>query len=78
MSGRFPKRAAKEFIVLLKSLLGNANNHEMNDPIIFEAMSNKASRPYGRFGRWQRKRTHITIKAREKKVKLKEKTKEKK
>ena len=78
MSGRFPKRAAKEFIVLLKSLSGNANNHEMNDPVIFEAMSNKASRPYGRFGRWQRKRTHITIKAREKKIKSKEKTKEKK
>ena len=77
MSGRFPKRAAKEFIVLLKGLAGNANNHEIDEPVITEAIANKASRPYGRFGRWQRKRTHITIKAREKKVKLKE-NKEKK
>ncbi len=75
MSGRFPQRAAKEFIVLLKSLAGNANNHEINEPVITEAISNKAAQPFGRFGRWKRKRTHVTIKAREKKVKLKEKKK---
>lgn len=78
MSGRFPQRAAKEFIVLLKSLAGNANNHEIDDPVITVAIANRAAQPFGRFGRWKRKRTHITIKAREKKVKLKENKEKKK
>lgn len=75
MSGRFPVRASKEFINLLKGLIGNANNHELENPRITEAMANKAARPYGRFGRYQRKRTHVTIKAKEMKVKIKEKPK---
>ena len=66
MSGRFPQRAAKEFIVLLKSLAGNATNHDIDEPVITEAIANKAQRPFGRFGRWQRKRTHITLRARNK------------
>lgn len=61
MSGRFPKRAAASFIMLLKSLLGNANNHDLDDPVISEAIANLASRPYGRKG-MKRKRTHIIIK----------------
>lgn len=73
MSGRFPQRASKEFIVLLKSLLGNANNHDVEEPIVSEAIANKAARPFGRFGRWQRKRTHVKLVARE--FKLKEKKK---
>jgi large subunit ribosomal protein L22 len=76
MSGRFPMRAAKEFIVLLKSLLGNANNHDVDEPIINFAMANQAQRPYSRGG-IQRKRTHIVIKAKSKK-KLNKKTKKKK
>jgi len=63
MSGRFPKRAAAHFIVLVKNLLGNARNHGIEDPIIFEAIANQASKPFARFGRWSRKRTHITLKA---------------
>lgn len=67
MSGRFPVNAAKAFIILLKSLQGNANNHEVEEPIIIEAVANIGDRPRGRFGRWQRKRTHVKIIARSKK-----------
>lgn len=73
MSGRFPKKATENFIVLLKSLMGNANNHELNEPVIAEAIANIAQRPYGRFGRVRKKRTHVTLKAREKKSKEKKK-----
>lgn len=67
--GTYPQRAAKHFIVLLKSLAGNANNHEILEPIIIEAMANWAPAPRGRFGRVRRKRTHITLKAVEMKIK---------
>jgi len=63
-SGRFPQKTAKQFIVLLKSLAGNSS--EMTNPIIVEAIPNRASRPLGRFGRIKRKRTHIKIIAKEK------------
>jgi ribosomal protein L22 len=72
-SGKFPKRAAKDFLVLVKSLAGNANNHEIDVPVIVEAIANKASMPFGKFGRVRRKRTHITLKAREMKIKEKKK-----
>ena len=71
MSGRYPQKAAKNFIVLLKSLLGNANLNEIEEPLIFEAYANIGVRPFGRFGRYRRKRTNLVIKAVEKK-KLKE------
>jgi len=67
--GAYPQRAAEHFIVLLKSLAGNANNHEILEPIIVEASANWAPAPRGRFGRVRRKRTHITIKAVEMKIK---------
>lgn len=67
--GAFPQRAAGYFIVLLKSLAGNANNHEINEPIIVEARANWAPAPRGRFGRVKRKRTHITLRAIEMKIK---------
>jgi len=70
MSGRFPKKASKNFIVLLKSLLGNANVNGLENPIISDAVANFASRPYGRFGRIRRKRTHISIIAKSKKEPL--------
>lgn len=74
-SGKYPVQASEYFIGLLKTLAGNATNHDILNPVITEAIANKASTPAGRFGRWDRKRTHVTIKAREKKVKVKEKKK---
>jgi len=65
-SGRFPQRAAKNFITILKGLAGNAS--EMDDPIIAEAIANFASRPVGRFGRVKNKRTHVKLVAKEKKL----------
>ncbi|MEK6833032.1 MAG: uL22 family ribosomal protein [Nanoarchaeota archaeon] len=67
--GAYPQRAAKQFIVLLKSLAGNADNHEINEPIIVEASANWAPAPKGRFGRIRRKRTHVTLRAVEMKIK---------
>jgi len=67
MSGGFPKNASKHFIVLLKSLAGNSTVNEIENPIIVEAIANLASRPYARFGRWRRKRTHIKLVAKEQK-----------
>jgi large subunit ribosomal protein L22 len=71
MSGRFPVNTAKEFMLLLKSLLGNCTMNGLEDPIIVEAIANKAPAPYGRFGSWQRKRTHVRLVARDRKNKLK-------
>ena len=62
MSGRYPKNASREFIIMLKSLNSNAIFNEIEDPLISMAMANKASRPYGRFGKYARKRTHVLIK----------------
>ena len=76
--GSFPQRASKHFVVLLKSLGGNANNHEINEPVIVEASANWAQSPRGRFGRVRRKRTHITLKAMEMKIKENKKPEEKK
>lgn len=63
MSGRFPQKAAKWFIVLLKSLGANANHNGIENPIISEAEANIGARPFGRHG-VRRKRTHITLIAR--------------
>lgn len=71
MSGRFPVDASKEFIIFLKSLQANALQNGIEDAVIAEAISNMGSRPYGRFGRIKRKRTHIKLVAREKKDKKK-------
>lgn len=67
MSGGYPQNATKEFIILLKSIAGSANVNDINEPVIIEAVANMASRPYGRFGAWRRKSTHIKIVAKEKK-----------
>jgi ribosomal protein L22 len=63
MSGRYPVKGAGIFIMLLKSLKSNAiaNDLELEDLKIF-VMSNRASRPYKRFGQGRFKRTHVTIK----------------
>lgn len=74
-SGRFPKKATEYFIMLLKSLLANANANDIDEPIIKEAMANMASRPLGRFGSIKRKRTHVQISVVEKKTQKKSKKK---
>ena len=66
MSGRFPQKAAGEFIVLLKSLASNSSYHGLENPVIVEAFANIGSRPFGRHG-IRRKRTNIKIVAKEKK-----------
>ena len=68
MSGKFPVRASKEFIILLKSLLGNANQNDMDEPIISEAIANKGTTTYGRMGRVRKKRSNIKIVCSEKKL----------
>ena len=66
MSGRYPKKAAEQFIKILKGLSANANVNGLENPVIFEAIANVAPRPYGQFGRVQRKRAHVRIVAKEK------------
>jgi len=66
MAGRYPVNASKEFIILLKSLQANAIQNGIENPIITQAIPNQGSRPYGRFGKFQRKRTHINLVAKEK------------
>jgi len=77
MSGRYMTKPVGYFIKLLKNLKANANVNGIEEPVIVEAVPNRASRPYGRFGRIKRKRTHIHIKVVERN-KLKVKSKEKK
>jgi len=71
MSGRYPIKAIGYFIRMLKNLNANAIVNGLEEPIIVEAIPNRASRPYGRFGAIRRKRTHIKIKVIEKKIKEK-------
>lgn len=72
MSGRYPIKAVEYFIRMLKNLQANANINGIEGPVISEAISNKASQPYGRFGSIRRKRTHVKIKTMEKKAKEKD------
>lgn len=64
MSGRFPQKAAGEFIILLKSLSANSAYHGLENLVIVEAVANIGARPFGRHG-IRRKRTHIRIVAEE-------------
>lgn len=68
-AGKYPVNASKEFIVLLKSLAGNANANDMDEPYVAEAIANNAQRPRGRFGKWERKRCHVKLIAKEMKIK---------
>ncbi len=74
MSGRYPIKPVGFFIRMLKDLKANSNVNGLDEPVIAEAIPNRASRPYGRFGSVKRKRTHVKIKAVEKN-KLEEKKK---
>ena len=66
MSGRYPKKTAEHFIKLLKGLSANANVNGLENPIISDAIANLASRPYSKFGRVRKKRTHVKIIAKQK------------
>ncbi|VVB79677.1 50S ribosomal protein L22 [uncultured archaeon] len=68
MAGRYPHKLAKEFLVLVKSLKSNADSHDVENPIIVEAIPNKAYLPFGRMGKVRRKRFHLRLKAMEKKL----------
>jgi len=61
MSGRFPERAAEEFVSALKSANANATANGIDEPVIVEAIANIGNRPYARYG-IRRKRTHLKIK----------------
>ncbi len=61
MSGRFPQKACKHFLKLLKTLHANSINSGIEDPYIFIAKANKASRPYRRFGSRKMKRSHVYL-----------------
>ncbi len=65
--GRYPIKASKEFINILKSLSGNCINCKVDNPVITIAKADLASRPYRRGGSRKFKRTHVTLVAREKK-----------
>lgn len=73
MSGKYFKKCSEAFIILLKSLKANSIANGLENPIISEAIANNAQKPYGKFGRIQRKRAHIKIKAIEKKIAKKNK-----
>lgn len=66
MSGRYPVKASKLFINILKGLKGNAsvNNLDFDKTRIYFASANWASRPQRREGR-RAKRASVTLKARE-------------
>lgn len=74
MSGKYPVKAAKEFIIMLKSLNANAINHDLDVPMISEAYANKGTKVYASGGRIK-KRAHIKIIAKERKLVAKEKKK---
>ena len=66
MAGRYMTKPVGYFIRMLKNLKANANVNGIEEAVIVEAVPNRASRPYGRFGRVKRKRTHIHIKVMDK------------
>ncbi len=63
MSGRYPIKAVKEIVKLLKSLKANAivDELELEKYVIF-CKANVAARPYRRFGQTKFKRSHVTLK----------------
>ena len=71
MSGRYPIKAIGYFIKMLRNLQANAVVNGIEEGIIVEAIPNRASLPYGRFGSIRRKRTHVKIKVMEKKARSK-------
>ncbi|MEM3373830.1 MAG: 50S ribosomal protein L22 [Candidatus Woesearchaeota archaeon] len=70
--GRFPVKAAKEILFVLKSAESNAVNKGLSskDLFIYHIVANKAARPwhFGRKRRQKMKRTHVEVILLEKKV----------
>jgi len=63
MSGRYPVKAAGEFIRLLKSLKANAIYHDLElEKYKIACIPNIAARPQKRFGQARFKRTHVQLK----------------
>ena len=63
MSGRYPIKAAQQFVKLLKQLAANATINGIDiEKIKIECQANRAARPYKRFGNMRFKRTHVTLK----------------
>ncbi|MEM4625296.1 MAG: uL22 family ribosomal protein [Candidatus Pacearchaeota archaeon] len=67
MTGKYPIKASKNFIRILRDLSANANVNglDMDKVIIKEVIINKGQKQYHRFGNTQFKRVHIYIKAAE-------------
>lgn len=65
MAGRYPGNASREFIALIKQLKANSSVNGIDNPIIFAAKADKASRPYRRGG-VRAKRTHVYLEAKDK------------
>ena len=63
MSGRYPVKAAQQFIKLLKQLAANAVVNEIDlEKARIECKADKASCPYKKGGRMRAKRTHVMLK----------------
>lgn len=67
MSGKYPIKASIEMLNLVKSLQNNANQADLENAIISTAIANKAMRPYAKGGRARKKRSHVTLIAKDKK-----------
>lgn len=65
--GRYPEKAIKVFIKLLKSLNANAQVNGLENPVISKSIANLASRPHKRGGSERFKRSHVYIEVKEKK-----------
>lgn len=65
MAGRYPLNSSKALLDLLKQLKANASVNSVENPVIFMAKADKASRPHKRGG-MRAKRAHIYIEARDK------------
>ncbi len=78
MSGRYPIKAAEQFLKLLKQLSANASANGLDlDKGKIECRADRASRPYKRFGSERFKRTHVILRLRiQKEKKPREKNKE--
>lgn len=74
VKGRYPVKAAREFIRILKGLQGNANMAGILNPVIVEAIPNQASRPFKKGG-LRFKRAHVMLKVMEKQEKPKKENK---
>ncbi len=66
MAGRYPIKAAENFVKLLRSLASNALYNGIEEPVIVKAVANLGARPFGKFGAVRKKRTHIEIVVKEK------------